>query len=542
MASTFTSNINLEKPAQGDQVDAWGTTVNSNSDIIDTQIANKLPLAGGTITGDVIFDGSNDITYDNSESKIKFHDSAKATFGNSDDLQIYHDGANSFIADASGTGDIKIRSSNVRMENATGTLGVFVDGSNNNVALYQSGNVKLQTTSSGISATGDIAVTGTVDGRDVATDGSKLDGIEASADVTDATNVNAAGAIMNSDVATKGQIIVGDGSGDPTILSVGTDGHYLKADSSAGSGVAWASVPAGVGGANGVHFNDSVKATFGDSGTPDLEIYHDTNNSIIADTNNGDLKLRGASEIAIEKLDGTSMAKFQNDGYVKLYHSGSEKLATSATGVTIAGTLTATTLSGSLPYSDLTGTPTIPTNNVTLTNGAGYITSVSGNITQLTNNAGYVTSSGVTSVATGNGLSGGTITSTGTLTMSGSYSGSFSASSNITAYSSDERLKNFRGKIENPLDKINQLNGYYYEWNDLAKSLDDGRSFKEGMEVGVNAQEVEKVLPECVTTAPIVKIENLDTDYKTVYYDRIVPLLIEGIKELKAEIEELKKR
>ena len=175
-------------------------------------------------------------------------------------------------------------------------------------------------------------------------------------------------------------------------------------------------------------------------------------------------------------------------------------------------------------YSNLSGTPTVPTNN-----------------NQLTNGAGYVTSSGVTSVATGNGCTGGTITSTGTISMSGSYSGSFSASSNITAYSSDERLKNFHGKIDNALDKVDQLNGYYFEWNDVAKGLDGGRSFKEGMEVGVSAQEIEKVLPDVVTEAPIVKIENLDVDYKTVYYDKIVPLLIEAIKELRAEVKKLKK-
>lgn len=53
---------------------------------------------------------------------------------------------------------------------------------------------------SALGVTGNITVTGTVDGRDVATDGSKLDGIEANADVTDATNVEAAGALMDSEV------------------------------------------------------------------------------------------------------------------------------------------------------------------------------------------------------------------------------------------------------------------------------------------------------------------------------------------------------
>ena len=75
-------------------------------------------------------------------------------------------------------------------------------------------------------------------------DHTKLDGIEASADVTDATNVNAAGAVMNSDLDVKGEILVGDGSGDPSALSVGTNDYVLTADSSAATGVAWKVAPA----------------------------------------------------------------------------------------------------------------------------------------------------------------------------------------------------------------------------------------------------------------------------------------------------------
>ena len=87
--------------------------------------------------------------------------------------------------------------------------------------------------------------------------------------------------------------------------------------------------------------------------------------------------------------------------------------AFSGSGANITGIEFSTINNVSIDYttSTITNKPTIPTNNNTLTNGAGYITSVSGNITQLSNNAGYVTSSGVTSVATGNGCTGGTITS-----------------------------------------------------------------------------------------------------------------------------------
>ena len=272
---------------------------------------------------------------------------------------------------------------------------------------------------------------------------------------------------------------------------------------------------------NALEFADDAKAIFGAGG--DLLIHHNGANSLI-DSNTGELQILSDNLRLKNAANNETLAEFTNGSSCVLKFNDNTKLATTDVGVTVTGTLTATTLAGALPYGSLTGTPTIPSNN-----------------NQLTNGAGYVTSSGVTSVATGNGCTGGTITSTGTISMSGSYSGSFSASSNITAYSSDERLKDFKGKIDNALDKVDELNGYYFEWNDVAKGLDGGRSFKEGMEVGVSAQEIEKVLPEVVTEAPIVKIENLDVDYKTVYYDKIVPLLIEAIKELRAEVKELKK-
>jgi len=84
------------------------------------------------------------------------------------------------------------------------------------------------------------AHTMTIDGRDVSVDGAKLDGIEASADVTDATNVNAAGAVMEADYTTKGDIMVATGASTPARLAVGTDTHVLTADSAQAGGVKWA--------------------------------------------------------------------------------------------------------------------------------------------------------------------------------------------------------------------------------------------------------------------------------------------------------------
>ena len=79
--------------------------------------------------------------------------------------------------------------------------------------------------------------------------------------------------------------------------------------------------------------------------------------------------------------------------------------------------------------------------------------------------------------------------------------------------------------IANATEKISKLSGYEFDWNDKQKDF-------EGHDVGVVAQEVEEVLPEVVTTRK--------DGYKAVKYEKIVALLIEGMKEQQAEIDKLK--
>ena len=78
--------------------------------------------------------------------------------------------------------------------------------------LQNAGSDIVTVSASGAAVTGNITVTGTVDGRDVAADGTKLDGIEASADVTDTANVTAAGALMDSEVTNLAQVKAFDSS------------------------------------------------------------------------------------------------------------------------------------------------------------------------------------------------------------------------------------------------------------------------------------------------------------------------------------------
>jgi hypothetical protein len=108
-------------------------------------------------------------------------------------------------------------------------------------------------------------------------------------------------------------------------------------------------------------------------------------------------------------------------------------------------------------------------------------------------------------------------------------SGTLSATGDIVAYaSSDERLKDNISPIKNPIEKINQISGNSFNWNENKQDIYKGKDY------GVIAQEIESVLPELV-------VERED-GYKAVKYDKLVSLLIEGIKELSSEVNQLKQQ
>lgn len=117
---------------------------------------------------------------------------------------------------------------------------------------------------------------------------------------------------------------------------------------------------------------------------------------------------------------------------------------------------------------------------------------------------------------------------------------------NIIAYASDRRLKTNIVKIENAIEKVKAINGVTFDWL-LDKTQALGFTPEKAHEVGVLAQEIEAVLPEAVEIAPFDydwKEENKSKSgdkYLTVKYEKIVPLLIEAIKEQQSQIEELKK-
>ena len=108
--------------------------------------------------------------------------------------------------------------------------------------------------------------------------------------------------------------------------------------------------------------------------------------------------------------------------------------------------------------------------------------------------------------------------------------GALTVSGDITAFaSSDKRLKNNLEKINDPLDKLNKINGYTFDWIEK-----EGIHSNKGHDIGVIAQEIEEVLPEVVVTR--------ENGYKAVRYEKIVPLLIETIKEQQKQINKLNDR
>ena len=278
---------------------------------------------------------------------------------------------------------------------------------------------------------------------------------------------------------------------------------------------------------------------------------------------------------------GTSNTSFATTAYAQnlannstygVYTNGSyanPSWITSLANTKITGVITASQLaSTSVSAGTYGGSANIPVITVDaqgrLTSAANVSvtqTAVYGNTNQITaNTATGVVALGLASTAVSPGTYGGssnipviTVDQQGRLTSAANVAFSLSSSSTqiyslgvgtaatgtqgeivatgaITAGYSDDNLKTKLGNIENALEKVSSLNGFYYQANETAQSL--GYSLRK--EVGISAQEVQKVLPEIVVPAPI------NDKYLTVQYEKIIPLLIEAIKELKEEIDVLK--
>ena len=232
-----------------------------------------------------------------------------------------------------------------------------------------------------------------------------------------------------------------------------------------------------------------------------------------------------------DEASSETMASFVSDGAVTLNHDNTARLATSSAGVSVTGTLSVSSTAAftgaitsnagvvvdemTLDGDTLTATDDFvidAANGVVVDAGGGGIT-LRDDGTQfgkLVNSSGnLIIQSASTTAAT---FSGANVTFAGTLA-----SGAITSSGDVTAFS-DMRIKHDIETIEGALAKVSDMRGVYFKRNNGEAGT------------GVIAQEVENILPEVVK----------DGEYKSVAYGNMVGILIEAIKELKAEVEKLK--
>lgn len=194
------------------------------------------------------------------------------------------------------------------------------------------------------------------------------------------------------------------------------------------------------------------------------------------------------------------------------------------------------------------GTTPITGTNILQVQGNTYVSGL------ITANSGITVPSGQTLTSDG-ALTANTITASGSIGIGIAnpavklqvLGGDIACSGDIISYYSDERLKTKLSNIKDPLKIINELNGFYYIPNDLARThgITNTRT-----EVGLSAQDVQKVLPEIVKIAPfdLAKDENDNNvsksgeNYLTLSYDRLAPIFVEAIKELSLANKELNEK
>ena len=362
---------------------------------VDTADALKADLSGATFTGDVVFTGdAANLTWDKSTDDLIFNDNAKAIFGTGSDLQIYHDGSNSYLDNS--TGDLFIRNNSnaikIRPKNDEESIVAHENGA---VELFYDNTKTFETHQDGISVYAreghGAELTLSADEGDDNADRWKF-----TAEADGGLYIqNYAGGSWENTIYAGGNGPVNlyyDGSlqcktasygldfadnkradfGSSSDLLIYHDGtHSYIADSGTGNLNITASkvninnaansetmasflqdgavklyydgVEKCYTGPNGLKFNDSDKALFGNSG--DLEIYHDGSHSYINESGTGNLRIKSDNAVLFEtdnftvnnESNSDNLLIANNGGAVELYYDNSKKLETVNTGVEVFG-------------------------------------------------------------------------------------------------------------------------------------------------------------------------------------------------------------
>ena len=381
MASTYTTGFSFEKIATGEQSGTWGTTSNHNWDIVDRLASYKaVAITTNADTHTLTVREGTENLQDGMYRAIKF----TGALDSNCTVTIAPNSAPAWFiienatTDSGSSGPYSLilsqgSGANVTVQNGKNVL-VYCDGAGGGAAVVDAlADLQIGT----LEVTGAAAIDG------AATLGSTLGvtgAITASGGVAATGNVTATGTIEPAgDTSASDNAAIGYTSTEGLILTGQGSSYDVTIKNDADTIVAV--VPTG---ADDLRFLDNAKAEFGTGG--DLQIYHDASNSFIADGGTGALNIRG-SDINIQAADGSeTYAVLAGNGAVTLYHDNSAKLATSAVGTTITGTLIATT-----------DTDTSNTGSVTLDFGANqnFVLTFTGNVTLANPSTEQVGQSGI---------------------------------------------------------------------------------------------------------------------------------------------------
>ena len=290
---------------------------------------------------------------------IDLQDSEQIRVGTGNDLLIYHDGNHSQIRDV-GTGNLNLGGNNLYLMNGAGSETYISCINNGAVNLYHNNSLMLETTSGGARIVGNLqldadnrkAIFGSSNDLEIYHDGTVSHIHDDSSSVLQLTNNDirlktSGDETMVRCIANDAVKLYYDNSTKFETLSDGVNvTGTLKINGSAistgGLGNVVEDTTPQLGGdlqsnGNDIDFADNDKAIFGDGS--DLSIYHDGSNSYIRDSGTGNLNI-DSSWVNIHNPTATEvMARFYENGAVKLYYDNSQKFETTSAGATVTGTL-----------------------------------------------------------------------------------------------------------------------------------------------------------------------------------------------------------
>ena len=315
----------------------------------------------------------------------------------------------------------------------------------------------------------------------------------------------------NDQTATEIRSLVGTGNSG-VVPSIGTAGHFLKHDGTFGLPSYTTNTDVSVSAAN---FKSRLAGGYAGNAAQ----IGDSGDTI---TIPGDLVVTGTTTTNnVETVSTSNGVVFEGNA------ADDNEITLLAATVSADRTITLPNASGTVAL-----TSNIITNNNQITNGEGYISSF--DITAQTDSK-YLrsnandTATGIISITNSTAS---TSKTTGALKVTGGVgiSGALNVGGDVVAFaSSDERLKDNIELISNPIEKVQSLRGVTWDWNSNADILQQTLP-----NVGVIAQDVEKVLPQLVI--------DRDNGFKGVDYAKLTGLLIEAVKDQQKQIDELKSK